>query len=159
MVLQLERRGFVIREHPLLDHREPTEGRPQPLNDPCHGPLSAATTPKTLISAADTNRWTTVRRYHRSRWTQDCSSAVAMAADGAIALVGARWDDDPNGDQAGAAYVFKRSGGLWTQQAKLAPAEGDEDDNFEGSVAMTTDGTTAIVGALEDERSGGSWRQ
>lgn len=68
----------------------------------------------------------------------------SVAIDGDTALVGADWDEDPNGEDAGSAYVFSRSDGEWTQQVKLTA--GDEGPGaFGWSVAL--DGDTAVVGA------------
>ncbi len=99
--------------------------------------------------------------------------SVAMSSDATTALIGAWGNDDPNGEDAGSAYVFEYSGGSWTQQAKLAADDGDGDDSFGGSVALSNDGTTALIGADADEdpngeragsayvfeNSGGSWSQ
>lgn len=65
------------------------------------------------------------------------------------ALVGAPTDEDPNGEKAGATYVFERADGGWTQQAKLAPNDGDSDDAFGSAIAL--EGKTALVGAPTDE--------
>lgn len=99
------------------------------------------------------------------------AKSVALAADGATALLGAPTDEDPGGEGAGSAYDFERSGGEWSQRAKLTPA--DAGDAFGGSVALSSDGTTALLGAAHDEdpngedagsahvfgRSGGEWRR
>lgn len=53
-----------------------------------------------------------------------------VALDGDTALVGARHDDDPNGNHAGSAYVFTPADGEWTQQAKLAAADGETRDRI-----------------------------
>ena len=60
------------------------------------------------------------------------------------AIIGAVGDDD-NGNMAGAAYVFERSGSTWTEQAKLLPADGVAGDNFGMSVSLS--GDTAVIGA------------
>ena len=78
-------------------------------------------------------------------------SSVAVAGDGNTALVGAAGDDDPNGDGAGSAYVFRRSGGTWVQQAKLAAADDDDPARVGGAVAVSSDGSTALVGAPGEE--------
>ncbi|MDC3961738.1 hypothetical protein KEG38_48415 [Polyangium jinanense] len=93
--------------------------------------------------------------------------SVALAGD--TALVGAVWNND-NGTDSGAAYVFARSAGAWTQQAKLLANDGAKDDNFGVSVALA--GDTALVGAVWDDdkgtdsgsvyvfvQSGGVWNQ
>ena len=57
----------------------------------------------------------------------------------------------------GAAWVFTRSGPSWTQQAKLANplnAKGEKEEvgmgRFGESVALSADGSTALIGAPED---------
>ena len=96
---------------------------------------------------------------------------VSVSLDGDAAVVGAPVADDPNGDRAGAAYAFERSGGEWTRAGRLAPADGDPDDRFGRAVAVC--GDVAVVGAPLDEdpngegagsasvfeRSGGTWRE
>jgi hypothetical protein len=95
----------------------------------------------------------------------------SVAVDGTTVLAGAPGTDRPNGSDSGAAYVFTRSGGRWSQAAKLVPTDGDRDDAFGWSVAL--DGSTALVGAHGDEdpygklggaayaftRAGGRWSQ
>ena len=89
-------------------------------------------------------------------WTQQ---AKLLASDGAMfdgfgwsvslsgdtALIGAPFRYD-NGDFfSGSVYVFTRSGGVWTQQAKLLPSDGAAYDRFGGSVSLI--GDTALIGA------------
>lgn len=83
--------------------------------------------------------------------------AVAVSSDGTTALVGAATDEDPNGERAGSAYVFERSNGEWHQRAKLIPDDGDGDDYFGVSVTISSDGTTALVGAQSDEDPNGDY--
>lgn len=73
-----------------------------------------------------------------------------VALDGKTALIGAPTDEDPNGGGAGSAYVFRRSGDSWLEQAKLYAPDGDEGDNFGHTVAL--EGDTALVGAWNNER-------
>jgi len=75
----------------------------------------------------------------------------SVALFGDVALVGAPWDDDA-GDGCGSAYVFERSGGVWTQRQKLTAADGAEGDQFGGAVALS--GATALVGARLDDDAG-----
>lgn len=77
-----------------------------------------------------------------------------ISISGDTALVGARGHTDPNGEDAGAAYVFARSGGQWTQQAKLVPDDGDVGAEFGEAVAVS--GDTALVGARGDRAVAGS---
>lgn len=99
--------------------------------------------------------------------------AVSLSNDGTTALVGASGDEDPNGERSGSAYVFTRDGGSWSQQQKLTPENGTERGDFGIAVALSADGTTALVGARNDNnekgegagsayiftRTGGQWRQ
>nr|VFK22784.1 MAG: Disaggregatase related repeat-containing protein [Candidatus Kentron sp. LPFa]VFK35211.1 MAG: Disaggregatase related repeat-containing protein [Candidatus Kentron sp. LPFa] len=69
-----------------------------------------------------------------------CSVSIA----GDYAIVGAINDDD-KGDDSGSAYIFKRNGTSWTQQAKLLASDGKADDWFGHSVSIA--GDYAVVGA------------
>jgi hypothetical protein len=71
-----------------------------------------------------------------------------VSLNGDTALIGAVWDDD-NAQNAGAVYVFTRSGTTWTQQVKLLATDGAETDNFGSSVSLS--GDTALIGAHTDE--------
>lgn len=77
----------------------------------------------------------------------------AVALDGPTALVGAPGDEHPNGDSSGSAYVFERSAGGWSQQAKLAASDGDARDGFGTAVSWV--GHIALIGApLDDDHNG-----
>jgi len=73
---------------------------------------------------------------------------VAVSSDGTTALIGAYYDEDPNGEQAGSAYIFTRTDSTWTQQQKLVADDGDSEDWFGRSMALSNDGTTALIGAM-----------
>jgi hypothetical protein len=75
--------------------------------------------------------------------TDNFGGAVALSADGSTALVGA---SGKNNNQ-GVAYIFVRNGTSWSQQAELTAADGFEADNFGGTVALSADGNTALIGA------------
>ncbi len=75
----------------------------------------------------------------------------AVAVDGDIAVIGAYQDDD-NGVDSGAVYVFSRVEGVWTQAAKLTAFDGEAYDNFGISVAV--DGDTVVVGAPGNDGDG-----
>ncbi|MFD1016028.1 T9SS type A sorting domain-containing protein [Winogradskyella rapida] len=77
--------------------------------------------------------------------------SVAIAGDSAI--VGAYLDDDA-GSSSGSAYIFMRSGNIWTEQAKLTASDADGADQFGYSVAIT--GDSAIVGAYGNNDAGSS---
>jgi uncharacterized repeat protein (TIGR01451 family) len=68
--------------------------------------------------------------------------AVALSGDRLV--VGAERADNGLVIDAGAAYAFLRSGGQWSEQARLTPATFSQDDNFGISVAIS--GATIAVG-------------
>lgn len=75
-------------------------------------------------------------------------SAVALSADGQTALVGALGMEDEEGYHSGAAYIFVRADGGWSQQAKLFAEDRQEADSFGDAVALSADGSTALIGAF-----------
>ena len=78
--------------------------------------------------------------------------ALATAAYGDYALVGAQGCDLGSNVNQGAAYVFHRNGTSWSQQAKLTASDGDAGDRLGCSVSM--DGEYALVGAYSDAIGG-----
>ncbi|MEX0785839.1 MAG: FG-GAP repeat protein [Dehalococcoidia bacterium] len=76
----------------------------------------------------------------------------SVSLSGDTALVGVVWDND-NGTNSGSAYVFQRSGGVWTEQAKLTASDGAAFDFFGSFVSLS--GDTALVGAPLDDDNGG----
>jgi hypothetical protein len=78
--------------------------------------------------------------------------AVAVSADGAIGIVSA-WG---RGRGTGTVYAFSQSGGIWTQQQRLNPSDPITGDQFGSSVAVSSDGTTAVVGAESKASSAGA---
>jgi hypothetical protein len=95
----------------------------------------------------------------------------SVAISGETVVVGARLDDGAADIDQGSAYVFVRSGGVWSQQQKLEASDAAEGDWFGFSVAIS--GETVVVGASLDSgaagvfqgsayvfvRSGGVWSQ
>ena len=77
----------------------------------------------------------------------------SISGDGNTALVGA-YGEDTGGSVAGAAYIFTRSGTTWTQQAKIMASDKQSNDQFGYSVAISSDGNTAIVGAWREDTGG-----
>ena len=80
--------------------------------------------------------------------------AVALSSDGDTAIVGAYAADVGTNLNQGAAYVFTRSGAVWTQQEKLTAADGAANDEFGISVALNSDGDTACAGAYQTDVGG-----
>ncbi len=82
-------------------------------------------------------------------------NSLALSADGNTALIGGSRDNQGRG----AAWVFTRSGATWTQQGeKLTGAEEVEYDGggFGNSLALSSDGNTALIGDPDDNQGGGA---
>ena len=91
--------------------------------------------------------------------------SVALSSDGNTAIVGGSADSSG----AGAAWIFTRSNGVWSEQAKLV-GSGAAGSAFQGiAVALSRDGNTALIGGYGDNanngaawvfvRSGSTWSQ
>lgn len=123
----------------------PTPTTQTPTPTPTASPTATATPtpaePSPKLAAADGDAG------------DEFGTAVALTKQGDTALVGAPHDEDPNGEDGGAAYVFERANGEWTQQAKLVPEDGDDGDQFGAAVALNE--TTALIGASRDEDPNG----
>ncbi|HEY3835377.1 MAG TPA: hypothetical protein VGL72_02345 [Bryobacteraceae bacterium] len=72
--------------------------------------------------------------------------SVALARDGRTALVGAAYKTIGTQTQQGAAYVFSRESAGWKQQTELRAYDGAVNAQFGASVALSDDGTAAMVG-------------
>jgi hypothetical protein len=105
--------------------------------------------------------------YTRSNgvWTQQGDKlgqgpAVALSADGNTAIVG----DGGDNNGVGAAWVYTRSNGVWTQQGDKLVGTGwvgsiATPGALQGlSVALSSDGNTAILGGpADDAYVGAAW--
>src|SRR5215831_11055730 len=146
-------------------------GGPGPNNadrdrSPVVGPAGAA-----WVFTCSGGTWTqeggklvgTTSEYGGGLWSQGAS--VALSSDGNTAIIGGPSDNRTTG----AAWVFSRSGSIWTQQGNKLVGSGASQPPLslgQGmSVALSADGNTAIVGGWEAEgawvftRSGGTWTQ
>jgi hypothetical protein len=90
-------------------------------------------------------------------------TSVSVSSDGNTLAVGAQFEDGSiagiGGTQddlladAGAVYVFTRSGTVWTQQAYVKASNPTAGDRFGISVSVSSDGNTLAVGARYEEGS------
>lgn len=76
--------------------------------------------------------------------------ALSMSSDGSTVVASAI---GANGT-AGAAYVYTRTGGTWSQQAKIIADDGAAEDTFGVSVAISGNGSTIAVGSYYDDDKG-----
>lgn len=73
--------------------------------------------------------------------------SASLSADGNTALISACGD----ASSPDAVYVFTRFGLLWTQQAKLSVGDTGAGERFGLSIALSGDGRTALIGALDNQ--------
>ncbi len=80
-------------------------------------------------------------------------ASVSLSADGNTAIVGSDTTSD-----VGAAWIWTRHDGVWTEQAKLV-GSGAVGRAAQGkAVALSGDGNTAIVsGVIDDQQTGAVW--
>ncbi len=80
--------------------------------------------------------------------------SVAISADGNAAAAGGPSDDF----NAGAAWVFTRSAGVWSQAGGKLAGTGAVGAANQGAVAISADGTTVIAGgSYDDSKAGAAW--
>ena len=96
--------------------------------------------------------------------------ALALSDDGSTLAVGARGEDsnatgvfdvaggqgvveqaDNSAADAGAVYVYTRSGGTWTPQAYIKASNAESQDFFGDGVALSSDGNVLAVGAFDED--------
>jgi hypothetical protein len=79
---------------------------------------------------------------------------ISVALDGNTALIGADGDESlppaaTGATSSGAAFVFTRSGNVWSQQARLKASNVDASDGFGEKVALV--GNSALIGARSEQ--------
>ncbi len=116
------------------------------------------------------NTWTQqAMLQHAVGWTSD-NYGLAVAIDGETLVVSTGRHDVGTKQNQGAAWVYTRSGGTWTERAKLTASDAASFDEFGCSVDI--DGDTIVVGSFAPigandyqgaayifQRSGGLWRE
>ena len=76
----------------------------------------------------------------------------SVSIDGDTAVIGSPMNDVNGNFNAGSTYVYVRSNGVWSEQAKLTASDGAELDMFGSSVSI--DGDTAVIGAYRGDVNG-----
>jgi len=117
------------------------------------------------IYTFDGNHWEQSAKLTAINGTPGDRFGIRVATDGEYAVIGAVHDNE-KGNEAGAAYIFKRTVTTWTQQAKLTATDGAPVDHFGG--AVTIDGEYVAIGSPADDpigsvyiykRSGSVWSE
>lgn len=100
--------------------------------------------------------------------------SVSINSDGTRIAIGVRYSD-PGGStwsNAGAVYIYFKSGSSWIQEAKLVATDKASNDEFGISVCLNSDATRVVIGAFNADggstdsgkvyiflRTGTSWTQ
>lgn len=115
----------------------------------------------------------TVRVFVRtgSTWAEDATlsasdarpadqfgNALALSADGLVALVGVSNDDTDAGVDTGSVRPFALVGGVWVEQPPIFPPDLSSAPGFGTSVAIRADGTRAVIGAPQAAAGNGAAR-
>ena len=93
-------------------------------------------------------KWAQIEKIYASDAQEGDSFGEVVAISGDQVIVGAR-DVDTLGEEAGAAYIFERINGSWTETAKLLASDGTSLDRFGNSVAISDD--YAVVSTRIDD--------
>lgn len=123
-----------------------------------------------IFTRSGTN-WSFHQKLTANENTHGALFGAAVALDGNTVLVGApSYTITPSFADIGAVFIFTRSAGTWTQQARLNANDGEDGDSFGAAVAL--EGDTALVGAPNNavtaggqgaayifNRSGTAWTQ
>jgi Bacterial Ig-like domain (group 3)/FG-GAP repeat len=86
--------------------------------------------------------------------------SVALSDDGDTALIGAPSNDPDDTGADGAAWIFTRTGSSWIEQTAIGAGNVGASDGsrFGYSVALSSDGTTALIGAPNNASGvGAAW--
>src|SRR6266540_2968214 len=97
--------------------------------------------------------WTQQQKLEASDAAANDLFGLSVAISGGTVVVGAPFDAGAAGNSQGSAYVFARSGGVWSQQQKLEASDAALGDQFGFSVAVS--GGTVVVGAHDDSGAAG----
>ena len=98
--------------------------------------------------------WSQQAKIQSSDVQADDQFGRSVAIDGDTMVAGAP-NEDTGSSNAGAAYVFTRSGTTWSQQAKIQASDAQASDFF-GYGAVAIDGDTLVVGAFGEDTGGSS---
>lgn len=95
--------------------------------------------------------WVEMQELVASDGAQGDEFGWSVAVRGDVIAVGA-YEDDDQGHDSGAAYVYRRSGDTWIEEKKLRPSDGASQDWFASAVAIS--GTDLWVGSMRDDDAG-----
>jgi len=136
------------------------DGPDVPVHDPGHGDffgeaIALSDDGNTLAVGAENTGSAYLFRFDGSEWAQPAiftggyvfGEDVAISGDGNTLAIG-----DPEDESKGSVHVFRFDGADWTQHGHIKAEYGDDGDFF-GSVSLSADGNTLLVGAGSEDSS------
>ncbi|WP_167881170.1 FG-GAP repeat protein [Leptospira gomenensis] len=107
--------------------------------------------------------WSEQARLKASNWDAGDRFGSVVSIDGDVIVIGAEWENssqntvtngttasaDNSLNDAGAAYIFRRNAGVWTQEAYLKAPNPGNGDYFGSAVSIS--GDTVVVGAYKED--------
>jgi hypothetical protein len=115
------------------------------VGDDYHGVAGSSRLGRAYVYTYEGSTWTLQSTLSASSAVAEDYFASAVAISGDTILVGASGRENGTVMNAGAAFVFTRSGTTWTQQAIVTHTGAAADDNFGQAVSL--DGDSAVIGA------------
>jgi hypothetical protein len=106
-----------------------------------------------FIFVRDDSSWTEQQKLLGADLTTGDQFGRSVSISGDYAIIGAQGGDD-GGSNAGAAYIYVRSGNTWTQQQKIVASDPMASAFFGQAVSIS--GDYAIIGAYGDANYSGS---
>ena len=123
-----------------------------------------------LFTGTSQTYWTEQAKLTASDAADSDAFSYSVDIDGDYAICGALNEDPGGTSNAGSAYIYKRTGSNWEQEAKIQASDKAADDKFGRGVTIS--GDYAAVGADQEDttnsnagsvyifkRSGTSWTQ
>ena len=105
---------------------------------------------KAYVFVRNGSSWTQQQKLTASDGAAGDAFGFSVGVSGDYAIIGARLDDNGQIGDQGSAYIFARSGSVWTEQQKLLGVElTQRNDQFGYAVAIK--GNTAVVGSPAHE--------
>jgi len=120
------------------------------------------------ICDGELGTWVPVQQLVPSDLTTRDNFGHSVAILGDVLVVGSRRDDD-RGSDTGSVYIFRRNGGVWSQEQKIVPGDADRLDQIGTSVSRYANtiafgspgdddlGSGAGAGYIYGNAVGGSW--
>ena len=111
------------------------------------------------VYKASGGTWTLEQQLWPSPVSNNFGTSVSMDSDGTRVAIGAM-HDTTGGGSAGAVFIYKRDGTVWSLEQKLIAADPEAGAYLGGgggaSVSISDDGAYVVVGAYADDAPGGT---